>query len=236
MDIHGVIFDLDGTVGDTLPVCFAGFREVFANFLGADYSDAEIRAMFGPTEEGIIQRMTPGRWEEAFAAYLAAYERAHSICPAPFPGIPELLEALRKRRVPMAIVTGKGPRSAEISLRVMGLAPYFDIVEAGSAAENVKPGNMRKVVDSWSLDPGQVASVGDAPSDIRSAREAGLIPIAAAWAATTDAEVLRSLKPVEMFDSVSRLRDWLLPRLAANRDLHGSRNDDRRASSTTVPD
>ena len=61
MRIQGVIFDLDGTVGDTLPVCFASFREVFAAFLGVHYSDREIRGMFGPTEQGIIQRMIPGR-------------------------------------------------------------------------------------------------------------------------------------------------------------------------------
>jgi len=214
MNIQGVIFDLDGTVGDTLPVCYAGFREVFSTFLGAEYSDKEIRGMFGPTEEGIIQSMIPSRWEEGFAAYLAAYERAHSVCPAPFPGIPELLDALRERQTPLAIVTGKGPRSAEISLRVMGLTRYFEIVEAGSADRNIKPANMRKVVDHWGLDPGRVVSVGDAPSDIRSAREIGLIPIAAAWAPTMDVEKLRGLDPAGMFHSISAFRDWIMPRLS----------------------
>lgn len=218
MAIRGVIFDLDGTVGDTLPVCYAGFREVFANFLGAQYSDGEIRAMFGPTEEGIIQRMMPGRWEEGFAAYLAAYERAHSVCPGPFPGIPELLDTLQQRRIPLAIVTGKGPRSAGISLRVMGLTHYFDIVEAGSAERNVKPGNMRKVVEAWGLDPQNVLSVGDAPSDIRSAREVGLIPVAAAWAPTTDIGTLRNLAPAAMFDSIAAFRDWIVPRLSVEAD------------------
>jgi phosphoglycolate phosphatase-like HAD superfamily hydrolase len=61
MSLQGVIFDLDGTLGDTLPVCFAAFRETFRHYLGREYSDREIRAMFGPTEEGIIQRMIPGR-------------------------------------------------------------------------------------------------------------------------------------------------------------------------------
>ena len=216
MAIQGVIFDLDGTVSDTLPVCYAGFREVFTTFLGVDYSDREIRAMFGPTEEGIIQRMLPGRWEEGFAAYLAAYERSHSVCPKPFSGIPELLDSLRRHDIPMAIVTGKGPRSAEISLRVMGLTHYFDIVEAGSAERNVKPANMRKVVEAWGLDPKSVLSVGDAPSDIRSAREVGLIPLAAAWAATTDTEKLRALDPAALFDSIPDLHDWIMSRLTAN--------------------
>ena len=214
MRIQGVIFDLDGTVGDTLPVCFAGFREVFAAFLGVHYSDREIRGMFGPTEQGIIQRMIPGRWEEGFAAYLAAYERAHRDCPAPFPGMPELLESLRERGIPLAIVTGKGPRSAEISLRVMGLTQYFDIVEAGSAERNVKPASMRKVVEAWGLDPKCVLSVGDAPSDIRSAKEVGLIPVAAAWAPSTDAASLGALEPVELFDAIPPFGDWIIPRLA----------------------
>jgi phosphoglycolate phosphatase-like HAD superfamily hydrolase len=209
MPLHGVIFDLDGTVGDTLPVCFVAFREVFHSYLNRIYNDKEIRAMFGPTEEGMIQQAVPGRFEEAFAAYLAAYERAHTSCPEPFPGIRQVLEALERRGVRRAIVTGKGPRSAAISLRVMGLADSFERVEAGSPDGNIKPKNMRRVIEAWGFDPAAVACVGDAPSDVRAAREIGAIPLAAAWAGTADYEVLRALGPQETFRRVEEFLEWL---------------------------
>ena len=39
MQLHGFIFDLDGTLGDTLPVCFAAFRVTFRHYLKRAYSD-----------------------------------------------------------------------------------------------------------------------------------------------------------------------------------------------------
>ena len=63
MRLDGMIFDLDGTLGDTLPVCFAAFRTTFQSCLGRDYFDREIRAMFGPSEEGIFERLMPGNAE-----------------------------------------------------------------------------------------------------------------------------------------------------------------------------
>jgi phosphoglycolate phosphatase-like HAD superfamily hydrolase len=209
MPLQGVIFDLDGTIGDTLPVCFAAFREVFQRYLGRDYTDHEIRAMFGPTEEGMIEQAVPGQFEEAFAAYLAAYEKAHDICSRPFPGIGAVLEELQRRGIPRAIVTGKGPHSAAISLRVMGLADAFERVEAGSPGGNVKPENMRRVVETWGVEPANVASVGDAPSDIRSARQIGAIPLAAAWAGTADYDALHALNPQHTFRRVDEFLEWI---------------------------
>ena len=209
LSLQGIIFDLDGTVGDTLPVCFVAFREVFHSYLNRIYSDKEIRAMFGPTEEGMILHAVPDRFEEAFTAYLAAYEKAHSACREPFPGIRQVIETLERRGVRRAVVTGKGPRSAAISLQVLGLADSFERVEAGSPDGNIKPKNMRRVVDAWGVDPAAVACVGDAPSDIRAAREIGAIPLAAAWAATSDYEVLRALGPQKTFRRVEEFLDWI---------------------------
>ncbi len=59
MPLRGVIFDLDGTIADTLPVCFAAFREVFQDALGRDYSDQEVRAMFGPASESLHRSSLP---------------------------------------------------------------------------------------------------------------------------------------------------------------------------------
>ena len=220
MPLQGVIFDLDGTVGDTLPVCFVAFREVFQSFLGRTYTDKEIRAMFGPTEEGMIEQAIPDRFEEAFTAYLAAYEKAHVGCPRPFPRMREVLDALERLGVRRAIVTGKGPRSAEISLRVMGLADAFERVEAGSPGGNVKAENMRRVIEAWGFDPTNVACIGDAPSDIRSARQVGAIPLAAAWAGTTDGDALHALGPRATFRRVEEFLDWI----ERNTNHQGSHN------------
>ena len=148
----------------------------------------------------------------AIEEYFLDYRHDHRTCRRPFAGIPALLGDLRSRDIRLAVVTGKGPRSAAISLEVMGLADTFERVEAGSPQGAVKPDCMRRVVEDWGVDPAEVLSVGDAPSDVRSARTAGLPSAAAAWAATADASLLRAEQPDELFERVADLRDWVRSR------------------------
>jgi len=52
--IKAMIFDLDGTIGNTLPLCIKAFRETIETFMKRKISDEEIIATFGPSEEGTI--------------------------------------------------------------------------------------------------------------------------------------------------------------------------------------
>ena len=60
--LRGLIFDLDGTLANTLPVAIAAFQHTFRTHVGRDYSPAEIRAMFGPSEEGILRNAAPDHY------------------------------------------------------------------------------------------------------------------------------------------------------------------------------
>jgi len=213
MALRGVIFDLDGTLADTLPVCITGFRNALEAYTGRIYADAEITAMFGPSEEGVFLRLTPQYAEEASQRYWEEYERAHESVRAPFPGIFDALAFLKENGIHTAVVTGKGPHSAAISLRMLGLAAQFDIVEAGSPHGVIKPQAMREVVARWQVPHAQVAYVGDATADVTSARQAGVIPLAAAWAETADYAALRAMEPEETFRTVEELVAWVNNRI-----------------------
>lgn len=207
--LRGAIFDLDGTLGDTLPVCYAAFRRVLGERLGRRYSDREIHALFGPSEEGILSRLVPNDPDGALEDYLAAYREAHAACPQPFPGIRDVLGSLAGRGVALAVVTGKGPGSARISLDVFGLGGFFPIVEAGSAFGPVKADAMRGLLRRWSLPAGSVVGVGDSPSDVRAARTAGIASVAAAWAPGADVGALARREPDRLFEDVASLARWL---------------------------
>ena len=96
MRLAGAIFDLDGTIADTFGICSTTFRNALARVQGPALTDAEIHAHFGPSEDGMFQRVVPARWEAAFTAYLGEYER-HLLRCAVFPGVAASLAWLRER-------------------------------------------------------------------------------------------------------------------------------------------
>jgi pyrophosphatase PpaX len=205
------MFDLDGTLGDTLPVCFSAFRKAILEFTGRSYTDQEIRATFGPSEEGIIQKHVPDRWQQCLELYVESYRDEHAKSRDPFPGMHDALRLLEARGVRLAVVTGKSIVTAGISLEAMRIRSYFDVIEGGAAEGDIKPGNIRKVLERWGMPSGEAAYVGDAPSDMEAAHKTGVVGLAAAWARTTDAEIeaLVNKRPSAIFHCVDEMMDWI---------------------------
>ena len=207
--IRGMIFDLDGTLGDTLPVCFRAFRHAIHEFTGRSYTDQEIRATFGPSEEGIIQKHVPDRWRECLDLYVESYRVEHAKSTEPFPGMRDALGLLEQRGIQRAVVTGKTIVTAEISLEAMMIRSFFDIVEGGSAEGDVKARNIERVLEAWGMRAADAAYVGDAPSDMDAAHKAGVAALGAAWAPGADVQALIDKRPAEMFRLVDELVNWI---------------------------
>lgn len=205
-----VIFDLDGTIADTLPLCIAAFKKSIEPLLGKQVSDEEIIATFGPSEEGTIRQLIPRHEEAGVKSYLAHYEQLHYTCPEPFQGIKELLRTLKNKGIQLAMVTGKGEHSTKISLEQFALTQYFEVLETGSPEGPNKVNGIRAILMRLKADPADCLYVGDAPSDILYCHEVGIPIAAAAWASTTDVTKLLPLKPYKLFESVNDFKDWIL--------------------------
>jgi phosphoglycolate phosphatase-like HAD superfamily hydrolase len=164
--MKAVIFDLDGTIGNTLPLCITAFRKAVQPLAGRDLSDEEIVATFGPSEEGTIQALIPNQYEKGIESYLQYYRELHDICPKPFEGMFEILEYLKSKDILLALVTGKGVRSTAITLSQYGMELLFDAVETGSPLGPRKVAGMKNVLKKFNLKPQEAVYVGDASSDI----------------------------------------------------------------------
>ncbi|HWQ72730.1 MAG TPA: HAD-IA family hydrolase [Desulfitobacteriaceae bacterium] len=209
MKLRGFIFDLDGTLLNTLPLCYIGFRSTLLKFTGREYSDREIKDLFGPSEEGVLKKLLPEKWEESLQHYLDIYDKAHLEYSKPFPGIEELLSLLIKQNLRLGIVSGKGPGTMTISLRHSGLEKYFEIVQTGSANGANKPANLKKIISLWNFNPREVAYVGDMAYDIISAKEAGTISVGAIWANTTNRQRVLDMNPDFAFEMVHQFMEWI---------------------------
>lgn len=205
-----VLFDMDGTLADTLPLCVEAFGRATEQLTGRRPTETEITDTFGPDETGTMAVLTPGRKEEGVALYHAFCEQLHPVlCPAPFEGIREAIDALRRKHIRVALVTGKGRRAMEISLRALGLCGVFDRTEAGSPTGNDKPACIARTLDAFGIRADEAIYVGDTASDIRSAHAAGLPILSAAWAPGTDAEALKAAAPEYLCTTTAQFLDWI---------------------------
>ncbi len=98
--LQGVIFDLDGTLADTLDVCIEAFQYAIKAHTGDHLSPAEVVSLWGPTEEGVFRAAVGPEWEDSVETFLSEYERLHVSVPEPFPGIRPLLGHLRSVGIP----------------------------------------------------------------------------------------------------------------------------------------
>ena len=214
-EIKAVIFDLDGTLANTLPLCIEAFKKSIEPLIKRSVSDEEIIATFGPSEEGTIMALAPNDYEKGVLDYLHFYEALHNNrCPLPFEGIEGLMIGLKDKNLRIAMVTGKGKHSTAISLNKFNLAHYFELIETGLPGGPRKTEGIRIILDAFGdLKKEEIIYVGDAPSDITASREAGIAVIAAAWAETAEPEKLQALKPDELFYTVIDFKNWLNTRI-----------------------
>lgn len=194
-----VIFDMDGTVCDSYPLMVRAMREAAAVASGEQVSDeAFLDGMtFGAAENGILRRILGDEYaDKAAEVYASLYEKYLPImCPAPFEGIDEIFAFLKEKGIQTALVTGKNRSSCMMTLRQFGMENAFDHVECGSDLGSRKKVGMTAVLDALHISPEEALHIGDAPSDVRYAREVGLLALSALWASNTVAAETLAEKP-----------------------------------------
>lgn len=208
--LRAVIFDLDGTLADTLPIVVKAFEATFAELGVPKRTQREIFAEFGPTEDGVISALFGDLRDSAVPVYYESYERLLSDSVVPFDGIRELLAGCQQAGMRIACVTGKSDRGAAVTLDVLQLSGVFEAIRGGSDEGIIKAREIKDLVDGWHLTPDLVAYVGDHHLDVVESRKAGVRAISAGWASTVDIPAILAAAPDELFLTVGGLAAWLL--------------------------
>jgi pyrophosphatase PpaX len=190
--LEWMVFDVDGTLADTLALCLAAYRHAFTLHGHPDLDDAQISALFGPNDEGIIRNVVGDAWEACYDDFYAYYTSEHEARTAPVPGVRELLAALARRSVRLTVLTGKGDATARHSLERLDLIDFFDDVVCGSPERAVKDKRLAQMAKTADVPRAQIAYIADQPADMFAARKAGVVPIGAAWAAGSSTAALRA--------------------------------------------
>ena len=148
-----VAFDLDGTIGDTIPLCIRAFKKAVTPYIGHELSDDDVIQTFGLNEQGMIGSIidTPHK-ERALEDFYTIYKNLHEqMCPRPFPGIRELITDLKQSGIIVALITGKGSKSCDITLQQFDMNTLFDKVLTGNAERNIKADSLKWLLQSYHL-------------------------------------------------------------------------------------
>lgn len=186
---RAVIFDMDGTLVDTFPLVVAAWNAALADHTGRTFTAVEVIARFGIPDPAMIRRELPEHLgDAAVETYHQHYERQHAELARAFAGITEMLDAIRARRLPTGVMTGKGSRSACITLAALGWdgcagRRRFDAVVTGEDVTRQKPEpeGLFIVAERLGVAPRDCVFVGDSPADIGAGKNAGMRTIFAAW-------------------------------------------------------
>ncbi len=124
-------------------------------------------------------------------------------------GIENVLQVLKERGTKLAVFTGKGYRTAKITLDEFELSSFFDVVVSGNDVANHKPHpeGIQKVMQEFLLSPNEVLMVGDSMSDVKASRGAGVKIAVVLWDSCDNERMLVAQTDL-VFHKVSEMLEW----------------------------
>ena len=198
--IKAVLFDLDGTLLDTLDDLADAANRVLGRAGLPTHHRAAYRRFVGDGSRMLITRALPAEHrrpdtiETCLAAFKADYGRRWAEATRPYPGIPDLLEALSRRNIACGVVTNKPHPFAERCVRHFFPQTAFGFVAGQVEGVPLKPHPQSALAAAAHLQAAapQCLFLGDSGVDMETATAAGMLPFGAAWGFRPSAELLHS--------------------------------------------
>ena len=180
-----ILFDLDGTLIDSIELIFASYRHTLQVHRGTVPPDEVWLAGLGTPLWKQLEAFaeTPTEIDEMVATYREFNFANHDRMVRPYPGTRGALATLKAHGHRLAVVTSKSRRGTERGLSVCGLAEFFEILVAVDDVENPKPHAepVLKAMELLEAQPETTVFVGDSPHDMAAGRAAQVRRAAALW-------------------------------------------------------
>ena len=171
-----IIFDLDGTVVDTVALIRASFRHASRVVLGEELPDEVLLAGVGRPLMDQMRALDAARAQQLYDAYREFNHRVHDEMIAGFAG----MQAAQRR---LAIVTSKSADTTAMAFRAVGLREYFDAVVTAGDTSAHKPSAepLLLALERLGAPADRAVYVGDAPVDVAAGKAAGVATVAVLW-------------------------------------------------------
>ena len=215
MRYKAVLFDMDGTVLDTLGDLTNAVNHSLGVFSMPERSMAEVAGFLGNGARYLIEHaVAPGTSPELAAKVLEYYSpwyNAHcAILTAPYPGIVSLMEALKAAGVKQAVISNKQDSAVKplAAQHFPGLLD-FAVGESATVRRKPNPDAVLTALREMGVRREEAIYVGDTEVDIETAKNAGLECAVVSWGFRT-VEQLRTVWDGRIFSSADELKAYLL--------------------------
>lgn len=191
--LQAVLFDLDGTLVDTVELILESFRYTTRTVLEREIPDAELMEFVGCPLVVQMRGFDEQRADELVTVYREYNALVHDRLIKGYPGVETVLAELRRRDIPMGVVTSKSRAVAKKGLDRFGLGEYFDVMIASDDVEIHKPDPhpLRVASGMMGVDLSSCIYLGDSPHDMTAALAGDAIAVAALWGAFPRETVLK---------------------------------------------
>ncbi len=178
-----LLFDLDGTLIDTIEMILSSARYATKTVLGTALPDDVLRHNIGMPLVAQMEEYAPGRSAELLKAYREHNARVHDEMIREFPGVDATLRTLSAGGYRMGIVTSKSRPVAQKGLDCFGLGGLFEVLVGYEDTEIHKPDPfpVLEAATRFGVGADKCLYCGDSPHDMEAGIAAGAITAAAKW-------------------------------------------------------
>ncbi|WP_367874712.1 HAD family hydrolase [Luteolibacter sp. Populi] len=209
----GLIFDLDGTLIDSLPGIAGSLNRALESQGFDSHGHPDVRRFIGNGSYELVRKALPeGSPDATILSVEEAFKQDYALTwpegTAPYPGIPELLETLSGRR--LAVLSNKPhPFTVEIVARLFPSVPFDPVMgQREDLRRKPFPDAALWIAGKWASPPAECLFIGDSTVDLETARAAGMQPVATGWG-YHDADDLRAAGAASVLAEVSDLAAFL---------------------------
>ena len=208
-----LIFDLDGTLVDTLDDIAASVNHTLAHLGRNPISRDAVRQFVGDGIEALMARSLGGRADclpEAVTLYKEHHRKNLVVHSVVYPDVRETLEHFRA--LPMAVISNKTTEFVVPLIERLGIARYFKMVIGADYGLPLKPApdSVQRIMDECGAIKERTAIVGDGTTDVRAGKAAGVITCSVTYGFRSEEE-LRKAAPDYVIHSLSELETLFTP-------------------------